>query len=37
MVNGKRIARNVYADSEEECEKKLELLIKEMKAEFGIK
>ncbi len=36
-VNGKRIARNIYADSEEECEKKLEELIKEMKAEFGIK
>ena len=36
-VNGKRIARNIYADSEEECEIKLEALIKEMKAEFGIK
>ena len=36
-VNGKRIARNIYADSEEECEKKLEELIKEIKAEFGIK
>ena len=36
-VNGKRVARNIYADSEEECEKKLEELIKEMKAEFGIK
>ena len=36
-VNGKRIARNIYADSEEECEVKLEELIKEMKAEFGIK
>ena len=36
-VNGKRIARNIYADSEEECEKKLEELIREMKAEFGIK
>ena len=33
----KRIARNIYADSEEECEVKLEELIKEMKAEFGIK
>ena len=31
------IARNIYADSEEECEKKLEELIKEMKAEFGIR
>ena len=36
-VNGKRIARNIYADSEEECEKKLEGLIKEMKVEFGLK
>ena len=36
-VNGKRIARTIYADSEEECEIKLEALIKEMKAEFGIK
>ena len=36
-VNAKRIARNIYADSEEECEVKLEALIKEMKAEFGIR
>ena len=36
-VNGKRVARNIYADSEEECEVKLEELIKEMKAEFEIK
>ena len=36
-VNGKRIARNIYADSVEECEIKLEALIKEMKAEFGIR
>ena len=36
IVNGKRIARNVYADSIEECEEKLAELIKEMKAEFGI-
>jgi hypothetical protein len=36
-VNGKRIARNIYADSKEECEAKLEALIKEMKAEFGIR
>ena len=36
-ANYKRIARNIYADSEEECEVKLEALIKEMKAEFGIK
>ncbi len=36
-VNGKRIARNVYANSVEECEEKLAKLIQEMKAEFGIK
>ena len=36
-VNEKRIARNVYAPTEEECEVKLADLIKEMKAEFGIK
>lgn len=36
-VDGKRIARNVYAPTEEECEVKLAELIKEMKAEFGIK
>ena len=36
-VNGKRIARNIYADSEEECEVKLEALIREMRAEFGIR
>lgn len=34
-VNGKRIARNVYADSIEECEQKLAELIKEMKNELG--
>ena len=34
-VNGKRIARNIYADSEEECEVKLEALIKEMKELLG--
>ena len=33
----KRIARNIYADSEEECEVKLEALIREMKAEFWIR
>lgn len=37
IVIGKRIARNIYAGSEEECEIKLTELIKEMKAEFGIK
>ena len=36
-VDGKRIAQNVYAPIEEECEVKLAELIKEMKAEFGIK
>ena len=36
-VNGKRVARNVYANSVEECEEKLAKLIQEMKAEFGIK
>ena len=33
-VNGKRIARNVYASTEEECEQKLAELIKEMKKEL---
>ena len=37
LGNGKRIARNIYADSEEECEIKLEALIKEMKAELEIR
>ena len=36
-INGKRIARNVYAPTEEECEVKLADLIMEMKAEFGIR
>ena len=36
-VNGKCVARNVYADSVEECEIKLEAMIQEMKAEFGIR
>ena len=35
-VNGKRISRNVYAPTEDECEAKLESLIIEMKAELGI-
>jgi hypothetical protein len=34
-VNGKRIARNVYATSLEECEVKLSELIKEMKEEIA--
>ena len=33
-VNGKRIARNVYASTEEECERKLVELIEEMKKEL---
>jgi len=33
-VNGKRIARNVYAHSEAECEKLLAKMIVEMKAEI---
>ena len=37
IVNGKRIARNVYANSIDECEILLDRLIKDMKAEFGIK
>ena len=34
-VNGKRIPRNVYAHTEEECEEKLAELIREMKAEIA--
>ena len=34
-VNGKRMARNVYAHTEEECEEKLAELIKTMKAEIA--
>ena len=37
IVNGKRIARNIYANSIEECEQKLAELIKEMKEEFNIR
>ena len=33
-VNGKRMARNVYAHTEEECEAKLAELIREMKIEI---
>ena len=33
-VNGKRMARNVYAHTEEECEEKLAEPIKEMKIEI---
>ena len=32
IVNGKRMARNVYAKTEAECEEKLAELIREMKA-----
>ena len=35
IVNGQRIARNVYAKTEAECEKKLAELIWEMKAEIA--
>ena len=35
-VNGKRVARNIYAHTEKECEQKLAELIQEMKAKFGI-
>ena len=34
-VSGKRVARNVYACTEEECEKKLAQLILEMKQEIA--
>ena len=34
-VNGKRMARNVYAKTEEECEEKLAQLIQEMKQEIA--
>lgn len=34
-VNGKRMARNVYAKTEAECEEKLAELIREMKAEIA--
>ena len=34
-VNGKRISKNVYAKTREECEEKLAGLIKTMKAEIA--
>ncbi len=34
-VNGKRIARNVYANTREECEEKLAEMIREMRAEIA--
>lgn len=36
-VNGKRMARNVYAHTEAECEEKLAHMIREMKAEIASK
>ena len=36
IVNGKRITRNIYAGSIEECEEKLARMISEMKEEYGI-
>ena len=35
-VNGKRMARNIYAPTEAECEEKLAVLIAEMKQELAI-
>ena len=34
VVNGRRMARNIYAKTEAECEEKLATLIREMKAEI---
>ena len=34
-VSGKRISKNVYAKTREECEEKLAELIKKMKAEIA--
>ena len=34
-VNGKKLSRNVYAHTREECEEKLKVLIIEMKAELA--
>ena len=36
-INGKRMARNVYAHTEAECEEKLAHMIREMKAEIASK
>ena len=35
IVNGKRMARNIYAKTEAECEEKLAILIREMKTEIA--
>ena len=34
-INGKKLSRNVYAHTREECEEKLKVLIKEMKEELA--
>ena len=34
-VNGKRIAKNIYATTREKCEEKLKVLIAEMKKEIA--
>lgn len=34
-VNGKRITKNIYATTREECEEKLKVLIAEMKKEIA--
>lgn len=34
-INGKKLSRNVYAHTREECEEKLKVLIMEMKAEIA--
>ncbi len=34
-INGKKLSRNVYAHTREECEEKLKVLIAEMKAELA--
>ena len=34
-VNGKRISKNVYAKTREECDEKLKVLIAEMKKEIA--
>lgn len=36
-INGKRISKNIYAHTEQECEEKLKVLVAEMKAELGIR
>ena len=35
IVDGKRMARNIYTPTEEECEEKLAALIREMKQEIA--